>query len=74
MKDAEGGIHHLKNKAYKNLPSALKALLQNRRFLIEKADDILYWELPEIFKDLNDGEALNDQEKRQASHVLLQNL
>ena len=74
MKDAEGGIHHLKNKAYKNLPSALKALLQNRRFLIEKADDILYWELPEIFKDLNDGEALNDQEKRQASHGVVAEL
>ena len=63
---ADGVIYPVKDVLYKDLPTRLKDAFDMLRVSVYVQQNCLYSELHTIFIDINDGEGLNPQEKRNA--------
>ena len=66
FKGADGVIYTVKNQSYKDLPPRLKDAFDMLEFDISIMKHCIYSELHEIFVDINEGDSLNSQEKRNA--------
>lgn len=66
FKGADGVIYTVKNQAYKDLPPRLKDAFDMLSFDVSIMKHCIYSELHEIFVDINEGDSLNSQEKRNA--------
>lgn len=64
--DADGKEVVVVNKYFSNLPQRLQDRFNDYDVEIRIMEDLLRDELKEFFININDGEALNDQEKRNA--------
>lgn len=64
--DADGKEVSVTNKYFSNLPQRLQDKFNDYEVEIRVMEDLLRDELKEFFLNINDGEALNDQEKRNA--------
>lgn len=66
FKGADDVSYQITNKFYKELPNRLKDAFDMLEISVSKMKNCVYQELHEIFVDINDGESLNSQEKRNA--------
>lgn len=64
--DADGCSVGVKNKEFKDLPVRLQDALKDCEITVIIMQNCLYSELHDIFVNINGGEPLNDQEKRNA--------
>lgn len=64
--DADGKEEEITNKYFSNLPQRLQDKFNDYDVEMRVMEDLLRDELKEFFININDGEALNDQEKRNA--------
>lgn len=64
--DADGKEEIVTNKYFSNLPQRLQDKFNDYDVEMRVMEDLLRDELKEFFININDGEALNDQEKRNA--------
>tara|TARA_R100001509_G_scaffold95194_1_gene55323 strand:- start:252 stop:1487 length:1236 start_codon:yes stop_codon:yes gene_type:complete len=64
--DADGKQVRVSNKFYRDLPDRLRDALRDIRIELNSIDGVLYSELHEVFININSGEALSRQEKRNA--------
>tara|TARA_B100001094_G_scaffold330909_1_gene397450 strand:+ start:3672 stop:4871 length:1200 start_codon:yes stop_codon:yes gene_type:complete len=63
---ADGVVYPVKDVLYKDLPTRLKDAFDMLQVSVYVQQNCLYSELHTIFVDINDGEGLNPQEKRNA--------
>ena len=66
IKDADGKIHNIENKHYKNLPRRAQDAIRDMDINITIYEEESAKELPLIFSHHQKGEQLTDQEKRHA--------
>jgi len=66
LEGADGISYPIKEVLYKDLPTRLKDAFDMLRVGVYVQENCLYSELHTIFVDINDGEGLNPQEKRNA--------
>tara|TARA_R100000664_G_C2757098_1_gene145167 strand:- start:923 stop:2110 length:1188 start_codon:yes stop_codon:yes gene_type:complete len=64
--DADGMSLDINNKFFSSLPQRLQDKFNDYNVEIKVMEDLLYDELKENFININDGDPLNDQEKRNA--------
>lgn len=62
----DGQWHNIDNQFYKDLPPRLKDAFDDMTLEVAKMKHCLYSDLHKIFVDINDGQSLNNQEKRNA--------
>ena len=66
IRGADGVDYPVKNCLYKDLPTRVKDAFDMLQISVHVLKNCLYSELHEIFVNINDGEGLNEQEKRNA--------